>query len=354
MSLDLTPDILLAARFLERSMNADGTASRGHFHLIKRKWSPPYPETTGYLIPTFLRLSKTDNQLLHFETLAREMAEWLLTLQMENGAFPAGYFREGRKQTPSIFNSAQIMLGLLAAFENFKEPRFETAILKCCDFLKNEQQNDGSWNRFGYGNNPFPSYYTRVGWPLILAGKTLGRPELIASGKRCLDHIATRSERAGEIKMAGFHLKDKAWLHTIAYTIRGFWEGHELLGEQRYADIVLELIEKLHQEHQATGKLSGMYNHQLKPLAAYRCLTGEAQLAIVVLKVFQKNRQEKWASFGEQLVRGLCKVQPRKDGLLLAGGIAGSAPIYGKYLPFKQLNWATKFFLDALLEYTVI
>ena len=29
------------------------------------------------------------------------------------------------------------------------------------------------------------------------------------------------------------------------------------------------------------------------------------------------------------------------------GGISGSYPIYGEYEPYRQLNWAAKFFADA-------
>ena len=31
------------------------------------------------------------------------------------------------------------------------------------------------------------------------------------------------------------------------------------------------------------------------------------------------------------------------------GGIKGSLPIYGRYAPLQYPNWATKFFIDALL-----
>ena len=33
----------------------------------------------------------------------------------------------------------------------------------------------------------------------------------------------------------------------------------------------------------------------------------------------------------------------------IRGGIQGAFPIYGWYAPFCIINWATKFFVDALL-----
>ena len=34
----------------------------------------------------------------------------------------------------------------------------------------------------------------------------------------------------------------------------------------------------------------------------------------------------------------------------IRGGVAGSWPVSGDYGPYKVLNWATKFFVDALLR----
>ena len=31
------------------------------------------------------------------------------------------------------------------------------------------------------------------------------------------------------------------------------------------------------------------------------------------------------------------------------GGVPGSHPFYGRYMMFRQPNWATKFFIDAIL-----
>jgi hypothetical protein len=39
----------------------------------------------------------------------------------------------------------------------------------------------------------------------------------------------------------------------------------------------------------------------------------------------------------------------RTSNLNVRGAIAGSYPIYGRYERLKYPNWATKFFVDALL-----
>ena len=38
------------------------------------------------------------------------------------------------------------------------------------------------------------------------------------------------------------------------------------------------------------------------------------------------------------------------DSLFLKkGGLKGSQPYFGRYIPFRQPNWSTKFFIDAIL-----
>ena len=52
-------------------------------------WFPPYPETTGYIIPTFFDYAAA----CEVETLrlrAVRMAEWELTVQFPSGAIPSG------------------------------------------------------------------------------------------------------------------------------------------------------------------------------------------------------------------------------------------------------------------------
>lgn len=75
-------------------------------------WLPAYPETTGYIIETFIDAAEA---LKHPDLIGRahRMVDWELTLQHSDGAFPGHYGEPGSK--PVIFNTGQIMHGLLAA-----------------------------------------------------------------------------------------------------------------------------------------------------------------------------------------------------------------------------------------------
>ncbi len=51
----IEPRLQAALDWIGRAQNAsgDGGISKG-YHVIRRRWSPSYPETTGYTIPTLL------------------------------------------------------------------------------------------------------------------------------------------------------------------------------------------------------------------------------------------------------------------------------------------------------------
>jgi len=52
-------------------------------------WSKPYPETTGYLIPTLIRVSKFLKDPKYSES-ALSIGQWLLDIQSQNGSWYGG------------------------------------------------------------------------------------------------------------------------------------------------------------------------------------------------------------------------------------------------------------------------
>ena len=74
-------------------------------------WLPSYPETSGYIVETFIAAARI---LERPDLVARanRIVDWELSLQHSDGAFP-GHFGEPGSQ-PVIFNTGQIMHGMLA------------------------------------------------------------------------------------------------------------------------------------------------------------------------------------------------------------------------------------------------
>jgi len=71
--------------------------------IVHTKERVPYPEVTGYFVPTLYDWGEID--------LARTCTRWLLAIQLADGAFPAP---DG---VPYTFDTGQVMRGLCAALE---------------------------------------------------------------------------------------------------------------------------------------------------------------------------------------------------------------------------------------------
>jgi hypothetical protein len=79
-------------------------------------------------------------------------------------------------------------------------------------------------------------------------------------------------------------------------------------------------------------------------------LTGSAQLGLILTKLYRRQGEQRLLETALSLVDFLVFTEKLNGvGRNRHGGITGSFPIWGRYVPLKHPSWATKFFLDHLL-----
>ena len=86
-----------------------GVAGR---YQLGRGWISSYPETTGYIVPTFVSLNRALPQA-GFRQRAERAVQSLLSVQLPEGGFP-GLEIAYNRVTPSVFNTGQLLHGLTA------------------------------------------------------------------------------------------------------------------------------------------------------------------------------------------------------------------------------------------------
>ena len=100
----------------------------------------------------------------------------------------------------------------------------------------------------------------------------------------------------------------------------------------------------------SNGFLSGRFDKNWKACTRYSCLTGSAQIAIVLFRLFEIDGNLKFLKAANQLVDFLKALQTFNSAdENLNGAIAGSFPLLGDYMTAGYPNWATKYFLDAVM-----
>ena len=141
-----------AVAWLQRAQDVTGDGGvSGRFHLSSG-WTSSYPETTGYIIPTWLKLAEV-RKAQHFIDRAEKCVRFLRSTQLESGAFPAGEIAENQTE-PSPFNSAQIIHGMLAWHQYSSDQRALDSALRAADWFLSVQDPDGAFRKYSYRGVP--------------------------------------------------------------------------------------------------------------------------------------------------------------------------------------------------------
>jgi uncharacterized protein YyaL (SSP411 family) len=334
-----------AIRWLYTAQDATRTDGCASAYNLVLGWGGPYPETTGYIIPTLYDYA--DSGGAHeARSRADRMGEWLLTVQFEDGSFPAGD-DPAMADEPSIFNTGQIIFGLVRAHRELEDSRYHDAALRAANWLADVQHRDGYWNRYDY-NNVVHSYSARVGWAVAEAYDLTGEERLRDAAVNNLRWVATQRRSNGWFDQCGFEGDEDPYLHTIAYTIRGLLEGGYRLNESELVAEARSSADAFRNVQTHDGILRGRYDEQLNGSDFY-CLTGNAQMAVVWYRLFEETGDRAYKRAADETVEFL-KSHQRMDGPPeVRGGLRGSAPVWGSYMYLRYPNWAAKFLADALM-----
>lgn len=127
-------------------------------------------------------------------------------------------------------------------------------------------------------------------------------------------------------------------------------ESGLLLGDARCIDAARRTSAELKERVGTDGRMSGRFDNSWNPAAAWCCLTGMAQTAIVWQCLDRLDGTNLYAEEVEKVIsflKGTQDLASLDDGV--RGGIKGSFPVSGGYGTYRLLNWGAKFFIDALL-----
>lgn len=339
--------IKAAVDWILEAQKPNGDGGVAALYSLIEGWHPSYSETTGYIIPTmFSYYHKTKDRNIWRSAI--RMSEWELTKQMPNGAFPGGMV--GSKEYPIVFNTGQVIFGMARAFEETKEARYKDAAVKAADWLVFTQNENGCWDRFDHYPSKIHTYNVRTAWSLLQAYKITKKEQYAGAAVRNVDWAVRQQLGSGWFMHNAFYGFQEPLLHTISYTIQGILEAGILLKNEKYigsakkaADILLKLQRK-------DGSLAGSFDKNWNSSVSWSCLTGDSQTAIAWLRLFNLTGDKKYLGAAKKIndfVKSTQDLNSRNSGI--RGGIKGAYPLYGWYAPFCWINWAAKFFIDALM-----
>jgi hypothetical protein len=340
------------ADWLGAAQDATGDSGVSWGYRLRSGWAPSYPETTGYIIPTFLALA---DRLADptYRSRAERAVGFLSGLQFESGAFPGGR-ADRAAQLPSVFNTAQIIHGLTAWYRATGDELILKIARQAATWLVEVQDEDGAWRRHGYGGYPV-TYTAHASCWLAELGVLIDDSRFTAAAGRHLDWVLGQQDPgSGWFERSGFsdadHLARRAVTHTLAYTLWGVLYSGTLLKRADALAAIGMPARALAELVLTTGRLPGVVDAGWSGQASYACLTGNAQMKLVWDRLSEFDPDPRFPAAGARVMELVFAAQSVHDTHPgIRGGIAGSDPVWGAYIPNAFPNWAAKFFADAIL-----
>lgn len=332
-------------RAQDRSPSADGGVARSYD--MQRGWETSYPETTGYIVPTFLgaarRLGRPD-----LRERARRMADWLVGIQLPGGGFQGGRI-DSKPVVPVTFNTGQILLGLAAAESQLGG--YADPMRKAADWLVETQDADGCWRRFP---TPFAAsgekeYETHVAWGLFEAARVDGSRGYGEAGLRNVYWALSSQAADGWLPKCCLDDPSRPLTHTIGYALRGVLEAHRYRREDRLLNAARRIADGLLRSATPDGALPGRLRAGWVPAVGWVCLTGVAQVAICWMMLFELLGERRYLDAAWHANAYLRRTVHVDGPLDTRGGVKGSFPVDGDYGRYQFLNWAPKFLADSLM-----
>lgn len=307
-----------------------------------------YPETTGYIICTFLHLADHFKEP-GFLDRAIEMGRWEVSMQMPCGA--AGMLSGTDK--PAIFDTGMVLLGWAALYRRTRDPEIRRAAERAGKWMLGLQNENGHWelgNDHGLAHGEATIYNVKAAWGLAEAGVAMGFPEFVQAAIRNAEHAMSKQLPNGCYEDCCLMDPNRPLIHTIVYAMQGLLGIGQLVGRRDFIDAAQRTADSLIELMDERGFIPGRITHDFRPAVDWCCYSGTAQASAVWSNLAEITGDPRYDLAAERANRYLME---RHDVTSLdpniRGGAPGSWPVWGDYRPYMVLNWATKFFVDALL-----
>ena len=349
--VDARGGLQAAAEWLARAQDATGCGGvSAYYDATKRQWAGAYPETTGYIIPTFLRYAEFSGQREYRERAIR-MAEWETAIQLPEGGVRAGTM-DATQIVPTIFNTGQVLFGWLSAWQQTQDARLHDSAMRAADWLVAAQDPDGAWRRYA---SPFAAqgantYNTRVAFALAKASQVLQEPRYLDAAVRNVQWALTQMQPNGWLQNNDLEDNERPLTHTIAYATRGILEVGSIAADGALIEAAARVAQAVARTQRRDGALPGRLDSTWQAASRWTCVTGNAQMAIIWRRLAAETGEHAWKAAAERANRFNLSIQKvTATDEAVRGGMPGSYPRSGDYMKNRYPNWAAKFFMDALM-----
>ena len=345
-------DAAVAWLLRAQAATPDDGVSHGYFPTHwDMGWRRSYPETTGYIIPSLIAYAAAYG-VDDAKEKAIAMAHWESDIQMASGAVQGGPVCPSDQQRPAVFNTGMVLQGWTAAWRETANDRFLDSGRRAAEFLAADMDEDGHYRSHGgfVTQHKIKTYNVLCSWALYRLGEDTDDATFKEAAVRNGEATLGQQNQDGWFGNCCLTNPEAPLTHTIGYAMQGLLELGVLSGREDFVRAVEKASAGIIANVGDNGYLPARLDSAWRKRARYSCLTGSAQIAIVLYRLFELRGESQYLDAANRLLDYVKATQTNDSGNdSVNGAIAGSYPILGAYMTAGYPNWATKYFLDALM-----
>lgn len=343
--------IAAGLRWLKRAQDCSASRDGGFARDLSlvNGWATSYPETSGYIVPTFFAEAEATGDADLAER-ARRCLDWLVSIQFPEGGFQGGRIDQAPR-VPVTFNTGQILLGLAAGARRDRD-RYLEPMRRAASWLRDSQDADGCWRKHP---TPFSApgekaYETHVSWGLFEAARVSPDEGFGEAGLKQVRWALTKQRPNGWFEANCLEEPAAPLTHTIGYVLRGVIEAYLWSKDAALLKTAVRTADGLLPAVAVGGYLPGRLNSLWRGAVDWVCLTGSAQIAHCLLLLARETGSAAYADKARTLNAYVRRTIDLAGDADLIGGVKGSFPVHGDYGRYQYLNWACKFTIDSCRE----
>jgi hypothetical protein len=282
------------------------------------------------------------------------MLDWLVSIQNSDGSFNGGTVFS-KPQTPVLFNTGQILIGLAAGAQQI-DTQYRKPTIAAANWMLRAQEPDGSWQLYSspFAASGLHTYDTHAAIGLLDAAAACADERYAEAAIRNIDWAISKQRPNGWFEDCCITDSAQPLTHTIGYTIRGILAAYKVSKDKAHLAAARLALDSLLERIRADGSLAGRYNDKWEERSHWSCVTGNVQIAECWLLAYAETGIEAYRQAAERANRFARQLMVIGSPTERAGAIPGSYPLSGQYTPFEYPNWATKFYIDSqLMELSV-
>ena len=245
-----------------------------------------------------------------------------------------------------------VLDGWCSAYLETHQRDFLDAARKAAHFLLNDMGEGGYFQTNGeyVSAGELKTYTCLCAWAMYRFGVLDGDSRYLQSAILSIEAALRQQQTNGWFSHNCLSRSEAPLTHTIGYALQGILEVGVLSGRGDFITAARRGIDPILDKITSNGYLPGRFYPTWEPASFSSCLTGSAQIAIVCFRLAELTGDTRYATSANLLVNFLKSLQALDlNNPALNGAIAGSFPILGEYMRSGYPNWATKYYLDALM-----